>query len=150
VNSRSILFILLSTSFMMAAILLRPAPDVGQHDADKASPTELAQTSQEAIEGEGSNVDTGAAEAADSQLAKSANDDASEIQTATAPSNSSAGMAGDAVAQRLTNSQIEQLVEERTPDNAHKNAILTIGPPRTEASSQVSARWIRTATSAIY
>ena len=65
-NSRSILFIFLATAFMMLAIINRPAPDVGQHDAEKAPPAELAQTSEDGTESEGSDVDSGAAVATDS------------------------------------------------------------------------------------
>ena len=40
-NSRAILFVFLSTLIMMLAIILRPAPDVGQFD-DKAQNAEVA------------------------------------------------------------------------------------------------------------
>jgi len=124
VNSRSILFILLSTTFMMAAIILRPAPDVGQHDADKASPAELTQTSQDGVAGKGSDVETGAAEAADSLTEKSGDEETPETQTDIAPDDSAEKIAVDKGAPGLSNSKIEELIAERTPDNALKNAIL--------------------------
>jgi len=52
---------------MMLAMILRPAPDVGQHDADKASPAALAKTSQEGIAAEGSDIDSLESEAAGAQ-----------------------------------------------------------------------------------
>ena len=108
----------------MAAIILRPAPDVGQHDADKASPTELTQTSQDGVEGEGSDVETGAAEAADSLPEKLGDEETPETQTDTAPDDSAKKIAVDKGAPGLSNSKIEELIAERTPDNALKNAIL--------------------------
>jgi len=131
---------------MMLAMILRPAPDVGQHDADKASPAALAKTSQEGIAAEGSDIDSLASEAAGAQPETAADGESlnadgensdseagetketSESQTASDSSadadDSSQKPAARQEAQGLSNSQIEALIAERTPENAHKNAIL--------------------------
>lgn len=136
-NSRSILFIFLSTAIMMLAMTLRPAPDVGQHAPDKDSLAASTQTSQPGAGDEGGGTDSLAAEASVSQAEKSSSDgeapeplekDASEIQTASdsasAPDESPKEIDVDDGSNGLTDSQIEELIAERKPENANKNAIL--------------------------
>ena len=128
---------------MMLAMILRPAPDVGQHDPDKASPAAPVQASQAEIEGEAGDVDSLAPEVADSQPEKSGDEDSlnsdeensdgaasapqanqTASDSSTAPDDSAKEPAVDKGERGLSDSQIEELIAERTPENANKNAIL--------------------------
>ena len=113
---------------MMIALSLRPAPDVGQHDRDKTA--HASTTSQVEVDGERGAVDASAEDATDSRTEKSGDQEKPEVQTASdstsGSENSATAPTADARKPSLSNSQIEKLIAERTPETAHKNAILNV------------------------
>ena len=127
---------------MMMAMILRPAPDVGQHDAAKASPTAdmqnpHAETGEEGSDGNSLAAATVEAEEesldsvkenpetaeAEPQVKETPENQTASASTTVADKSAEAPATG-AGAVGLSNSQIEELIAERTPANAHKNAIL--------------------------
>ncbi len=113
---------------MMVALILRPAPDVGQHDRDKASQVAATQASQLDADDEDSASDGLAKDTTEFPAEKSEGEESAENQTALDATdeseNSTRARTVDTSKRRLTNTQIEKLIAERKPETAHKNAIL--------------------------
>ncbi len=136
-NSRAILFVFLSTLIMLAAMAMRPAPDVGQNDPDKATPASVNQDGDAQQTESDAPAETphqmasqmaaqkktdkdGEATAAEGATAEGTADEAAPSNQDAQPTARLSGTDGG----RLTDKEILDLTEQRQPENAHKNAIL--------------------------